>query len=60
LTQRRRVTTAFLEKFAKPDEIEIGIDLPGWTEALVQQISDAYDRDCADIAGMPGVKFIAP
>jgi hypothetical protein len=60
VAQRRRVTTSFLEKFAKPEEIEIGIDLPGWTDALIAEITDAYDADCAEIANMPGVTFIAP
>ena len=60
VAQRRRVTTSFLEKFAKPDEIEVAVDLPGWTAELVEEITEAYDRDCDEIAAMQGVTFIAP
>ena len=33
--QRRRATATFLEKYARPEELEVEISLRGWTEALV-------------------------
>jgi hypothetical protein len=58
--QRRRATAAFLQKYARPEELEVEIVLPGWTEALVAAMTEAYDEDCAEIAGLPGVTFLVP
>ncbi|AOZ69856.1 hypothetical protein LPB142_11435 [Rhodobacter xanthinilyticus] len=57
--QRRKIVTAFLDKFARPEAIEVDVPLPGWTEDLVDEISLIYDADIAEIAQMPGVQFIA-
>ncbi|MDP3339686.1 hypothetical protein [Frigidibacter sp.] len=58
--QRRKIVSAFLSKFAKPEELEVEVALPGWTEDLVEEITEAYDHDVAEIAAMPGVRFLAP
>ncbi len=58
--RRRRAVTAFLDKFARPDQLEVQIDVPGWTQDTVARMTDAYDRDVALIATMPGVTVIAP
>ena len=58
--QRRRIVTAFLDKFALDDEIELELDLPGWTHELVEAATEAYDADTGMIAAMDGVHFIAP
>jgi hypothetical protein len=58
--RRRRAVTAFLDKFARPDQLEVQIDVPGWTADLVAEMSVAYDRDVALIASYPGVTHIAP
>jgi len=57
---RRRVVSAFLDKFAVPDRIRVDIDVPGWTAETVEEISAIYRRDVARIAALPGVRFIAP
>ncbi len=57
--QRRSIRTIFLEKFVLEDAIEEEIDLPGLTEAMVDQISDAYEEDVRMIAEMPGVTFLS-
>ena len=56
---RRRVVTAFLDKFARPEAIEVELDMPGWTEAYVEELTRVYDEDCARIEGDDGVTFIA-
>ncbi|MGH1369470.1 MAG: hypothetical protein ACRBCL_12730 [Maritimibacter sp.] len=56
--QRRRVLTAFLDKYAIDDEVEDEIDLPGWTETLVEALSESYDDDMLEIARIPGVTLI--
>jgi hypothetical protein len=58
--QRRRILAAFLDKFAIPDEVEMELDLPGWTEALVEDMTERYEEDIFAIERMPDVTFIAP
>ncbi len=58
--QRRKIVTAFLDKFGLQDKIEIEVPLPGWTEDLVAEISANYDADIAEIATLPGIEFLAP
>lgn len=58
--QLRRVIVAFLDKFAIEDAIEEELDMPGWTEELVDEMTDLYDRDLETISRMPGVSLIAP
>lgn len=58
--QRRKVVSAFLDKFALPERIEMEFELPGWTEETVADLTHAYDQDVARIMAMPGVTFIAP
>lgn len=57
---RRRVIAAFLDKYAKADEIEEEIDLPGWTDEMVQNLTEIYDEDVLDIQRLPGVQVITP
>ena len=56
---KRRVMSAFLDKFAIPEAIEEELDLPGWTEALVDELSALYDADVERIRRLPGVTLIA-
>ncbi len=58
--QKRRVISAFLDKFAKEDEVEEELDLPGWTEALIDDLSELYDEDVYTIPRLPGVNVITP
>jgi hypothetical protein len=57
---RRRVTAAFLDRFARPGGMDMELDLPGWTEDLVAAMTARYEADVAAIARMEGVRFIAP
>lgn len=59
-TQKRHVVVAFLEKFADEAAIEEELDVPGWTQDLVAQLSARYDEDVHAIQQIPGVNFIAP
>jgi hypothetical protein len=58
ITQRRRIATAFLEKFARPDQIDMEFSVPGWTEDLVTEITALYYEDVERIKAMPGVRFL--
>lgn len=59
-TQKRRVIAAFLDKFAIPSKLEEEIDLPGWTDGLVQDMTEIYDEDMSRIRRIPGVNLITP
>jgi hypothetical protein len=56
--QRRRVVAAFLEKFARPDQVEYEIDLPSWTDDVVQRMTDRYLADVERIRQLPGVTLL--
>lgn len=58
--QQRRVIAAFLDKFAIEDQIEEELDQPGWTNELVDELTDKYDEDVFRIQRIPGVQLIAP
>jgi hypothetical protein len=58
--QKRRIIAAFLEKYALEDEVEDEIDIPGWTEETVDQLTANYDEDIDRIVSMEGVNFIGP
>lgn len=60
MLQRRRIVTAFLEKFGRPEQLSTEIKAPGWTDDLVGQLSEAYLADIGRIADMPGVTLIEP
>ena len=57
---RRRVFAAFLDKFARDEEIEEEIDLPGWTAEMVDYLGETYEEDIRLIEHIPGVTLIAP
>lgn len=58
--QTRRVITAFLDKFAIEDMVEEEVDLQGWTEPLIEQLTDQYEEDIFKISRIPGVTLLAP
>ena len=58
--QKRRVIAAFLDKFAIEDEIEEELNAPGWTEEMIETMTDLYEEDMERVARIPGVTFIAP
>ncbi|MEL7026547.1 MAG: hypothetical protein AAGO57_04855, partial [Pseudomonadota bacterium] len=57
---RRRAIAAYLEKYFVEDKIEDEVDIPGWTEDLMDELSELYDDDVTEIARMPGVQLIQP
>ena len=58
--QLRKIISAFLDKYALPEEIEEAIDLPGWDQPLADRLTDAYEADVERIAGRGDVTFLAP
>ncbi|MCW1951525.1 MAG: hypothetical protein KIH44_009195 [Octadecabacter sp.] len=58
--QKRRIIAAFLEKYALDDEVEDEVDIPGWTDDTVAQLTANYEDDIERIIRMEGVNFIGP
>lgn len=58
ILQRRRIVSAFLDKFAVADQIDLELDIPGWDDALVEDLTANYRRDIARIRTLAGVTFI--
>jgi len=58
--QRRRIVLAFLDKYAIEEAIEEELDVPGWTDELVDQLTRNYEADLIEIERMGGVSFIQP
>jgi hypothetical protein len=58
--ERRKIEGAFLEKFGRPEEMEMELPVPGWTTALVEDLTAAYDADCDEIAGLARVEMLMP
>jgi hypothetical protein len=58
VTQRRRIVSAFLDKFALSDQIDMELDLPGWDEDLIDTLTENYSHDIARIRAIPGVTFL--
>ncbi|WP_333831212.1 hypothetical protein [Pararhodobacter sp.] len=56
--QRRKVLSAFLDKFALPEKLEVEATLPGWQEDHADILSELYAQDVDLIAQMPGVDFL--
>lgn len=58
--QRRKIVSAFLDKFALPERIDQEIEMPGWTADTVAEMTRSYDADVARIAQMDEITFLAP
>lgn len=58
--QKRRVIVAFLDKYAIEEELVEELDLPGWTDALVDEMTEIYEQDIARIEAIPDIRVISP
>ena len=58
--QYHEIVATYLERFVNIEAIEQEINLPGWTDDLVQRLTERYEDDLFDIERIPGVKFIQP
>jgi hypothetical protein len=58
--QKRQVIAAFMDKFAVDAAIEEEIDMPGWTDDIIDELTAAYDEDMHTIKRIPGVQILSP
>lgn len=57
---RRKMLSALLTRFARPEVVEAEALLDGWTEDTVETLSDLYDADLDLIGALPGVTLLEP
>jgi len=55
---RERITAAFLDKFTRPDAVEVELPEEDWSETRVAAITARYEADIRAIKAMPGVTFL--
>lgn len=60
VSQRRRIVTAFLEKFGRPEKLAADTGGAGWSDRDVEALTQSYLRDLDRIARISGVRVIAP
>lgn len=60
VTQRRQIYSDVLTSHALPGMLDQVIELPGWTQEIVDQVTENYRSDIAEIAVLPGVEFVLP
>ncbi|MEL6933572.1 MAG: hypothetical protein AAFO17_10835 [Pseudomonadota bacterium] len=53
--QRRRVLTAFLDKYAIQEKIEQSIDIEGWSEDFIDILTKQYEDDLQVMTNLPNV-----
>ncbi|MEM8692440.1 MAG: hypothetical protein AAGG57_11205 [Pseudomonadota bacterium] len=58
--EERDLITDHLERFAIKDAVEEELDVPNWTEDLIDEITEIYDEDMDRLAAIPGVSLIEP
>lgn len=56
---RKRIMDA-LEDYPNPELMEVEVTLPGWTQDVIDEMTETYFADCAAIAALPGVTFLEP
>lgn len=60
VAQRRKIVSAFLDKFALPERIDMNFKMPGWSPDMVAELTGLYDEDVRRISQMSNITFIAP
>lgn len=58
VAQRRAITSGVIEAHARPAALDQVIDLPGWSQEIVDRVTANYRADVGEIAVLPGVEFV--
>jgi hypothetical protein len=58
ILDRRRIVSTYLDRFGRPEVMEVDVALPGWTAELVSRMTESYERDLTLIATLPDVTVI--
>ena len=55
-----RVVEIFLNRFARPGQVEEALTPAGFSEEAVETLTERYEEDLERIARMPGVTLLTP
>lgn len=58
--QKRRVIAVFLDKYALDDALFEELEMPGWSEDLIEEMTEIYDADFDAVAGIDGINMLTP
>lgn len=58
IAARRAIYSRMLQQHALAGKLDQVVDLPDWTQEMVDEITRNYRSDAAEIAVLPGVEFI--
>lgn len=56
---RHKIISAFVEKYALPEAIELEIDIPELSAEVIEEITNAYEAELDAIASLDGVRLIS-
>ncbi|MCG7518839.1 hypothetical protein [Ruegeria sp. Ofav3-42] len=56
----RDALAAVLDDHAQPEKIEEELDLPGWSEEIVDAFFELYEQDLSKLDSMTGVRVLKP
>ncbi len=56
--ERRQLKARFVEEHMLEDVVEQEIDLPGWSQGMIDAMTETYLADLEQIRGMPYVTFL--
>ncbi|NOC94284.1 hypothetical protein GS610_20380 [Ruegeria sp. HKCCD6228] len=56
--RRREEMANILDEYARPEQIEEELDLPGWNSDIVEAFTELYEQDLATIRSMPDVHVL--
>lgn len=60
IEQRQKIVSAFLDKFALPERIDMALEMPEWDQEMVDDLTEIYDEDVAKIIASAKVTFLQP
>ena len=58
--QLHRIVEVFLDKFVQPGANEVDVDLPGWDQITIDDLTEIYDEDVALVAARDDITFLTP
>lgn len=58
--QAAQVVEIFLNRFARPAEVEESLTPPGLSDQAIDTLTDLYEEDLERVAALPGVTLLSP
>ncbi len=59
-TGKRRLMVEMLEAHGVGEKIEAEVDFPGWSAAMIEQLTQLYEADLLQLAQLPNLRLLVP